>query len=509
MMHLCVIVFVFLHSVFVLCQEPLNTCCYMFNYPQLPSFTLPAGYTEDITLNVGNQIISYDGKPIGPNGCTSTKFEYFNTNTNKWESKVKQGGELLDVPNFNVTNSVFITFKSLQPYQYDLKENLKSSYGRVWLTCEKLIPSCIQFIFSPSKSVEFISPTCETPPPSPAPTTPAPTTPAPPEPIEPPFPRPENTCCFKFKYPQIPTFYLPPAVPYSPGEIIINQDNPIISSLGVNIKQGCSGDQLEYYSETTGWTSTYIDSDGNKKSVIDVLYATENKIKARTIQSWQSNLPNVLNGRLVRLSLTCDNYKSCVQFTINGYEEDVAYPKCNRPVTPAPTPDWQIPENNCCYTFAFPNLPSFKLPDPSSVDNASTPILNPDNRIVSYTAKSKSLQDLKCTGSNFRYFDNSTWTFAYTDADGSIRTDTDLFKIVKNDQIQFIGYRPSQQTFYDKMQNRYGKIDVSCTGSPKSCVMFVINGKQQEKTDQKCSSGIRVTTGYLWILVLVFVVVIL
>ena len=75
-------------------------------------------------------------------------------------------------------------------------------------------------------------------------------------------------------------------------------------------------------------------SDGVQRSGIDLFYATAtDHLNIRTIQTWQSNMAEVLANSTVRLSITCNNGRSsCVDFCVG------TCPSPPAPPAPAPAP---------------------------------------------------------------------------------------------------------------------------------------------------------------------------
>jgi len=103
-----------------------------------------------------------------------------------------------------------------------------------------------------------------------------------------------RTCIYAFTDPVYPSFTLPPAQPYSPGDIHLNQNNSICFANGSSIAdgQGCNSRAFSYYDDTLDqFLSTYIDSNGENTSIADIIYAThQDQLYVRTIQSNQANL---------------------------------------------------------------------------------------------------------------------------------------------------------------------------------------------------------------------------
>jgi len=132
----------------------------------------------------------------------------------------------------------------------------------------------------------------------------------------------QHNCCFKFTHPQLPSFHLPAAQPQSPGDVVLSDNNTIIFSNGQSIPQGqvCNGNNAEYLGDDGQFHSTFVNSNGQTQS-IGTFYANGFGVNARTIQQSESNLAQVLNGRLVRLFITCANtVNSCIDFTIQGQQ---------------------------------------------------------------------------------------------------------------------------------------------------------------------------------------------
>jgi polyvinyl alcohol dehydrogenase (cytochrome) len=157
---------------------------------------------------------------------------------------------------------------------------------------------------------------------TPAPTTTTTTTAAPTTTLP---PSPQNTCCYKFRSPQLPSFN----ISNINGDVVLNNNNPIILANGVSVSQGCNGNNFQYWDSVNGWQSSYVDMNGQTRSTIDNFYATSTNLQIRTIQTWQRNLPTLLNGRYGRLFITCNNgFSSCVEFTINGVQQASVSPVC-------------------------------------------------------------------------------------------------------------------------------------------------------------------------------------
>lgn len=103
-----------------------------------------------------------------------------------------------------------------------------------------------------------------------------------------------SKCIYSFTNPFYPSFILPPAQPYSPGDVQLNQNNPIrfANGSGIAAGQGCNSRTFSYYNHyLKEFFSTYIDSTGAYSSIADIIYATrQDQLYVRTIQANQANL---------------------------------------------------------------------------------------------------------------------------------------------------------------------------------------------------------------------------
>jgi hypothetical protein len=135
---------------------------------------------------------------------------------------------------------------------------------------------------------------------------------------------PVNTCCFSLTEPSLPSIM----VPHTSGDITLNAGNPISP---VNAGQGCNGNELEYWdSLTETWRSDYVDGNGAIRTRIDNIYVTGTDLKLRTIQPHQQSLYSLLNNRMARVSMTCNNVvRGCmmIQFgTVPGVSQNISKP---------------------------------------------------------------------------------------------------------------------------------------------------------------------------------------
>lgn len=107
------------------------------------------------------------------------------------------------------------------------------------------------------------------------------------------YPMDPNYCCWQFHSPALPSFTLPPPQPYSPGDITLNNNNPIVRGDGeaiqygksLNSRQsfnkhlGCNGDEFYYQLDNGTFTSHYVDANNVTQDVIDVFYATGKQLE--------------------------------------------------------------------------------------------------------------------------------------------------------------------------------------------------------------------------------------
>ena len=104
----------------------------------------------------------------------------------------------------------------------------------------------------------------------------------------------EGTCIYGFTDPFYPSFTLPPAQPYSPGDIQLNPNNSICLADGssLNPGEGCNSRAFSYYEfELVQFLTTYIDATRENTSLADLIYATNHDhLNVRTIQSNQANV---------------------------------------------------------------------------------------------------------------------------------------------------------------------------------------------------------------------------
>ena len=123
-------------------------------------------------------------------------------------------------------------------------------------------------------------------------------------------PAPANTCCYKLdtETSELPLLALPSPQPSSPGDVSISANLTFVHADGTAPAAGetCNGDYAEYWNGTD-WSQSYVGCDGEVHDTIDIMYAVGFSVNARTIQTWQANLPAILNDTVVRLWMTCEN----------------------------------------------------------------------------------------------------------------------------------------------------------------------------------------------------------
>jgi len=130
---------------------------------------------------------------------------------------------------------------------------------------------------------------------------------------------------------------MPRAQPNSPGDVRLNPNNDIVSSTGAAVPHGCNGNAFEYWDEATqAWVGTYRDTNNAARPFQHVFYASQFSLMISTLQTNQAGLPALLNGKIGRVNLRCNNNErvpegtGCVQFTIGETSPTVA----ERPYTP-------------------------------------------------------------------------------------------------------------------------------------------------------------------------------
>lgn len=139
----------------------------------------------------------------------------------------------------------------------------------------------------------------------------------------------------------VPVFtLLPTAGASANADYLLNSNNPIVVNTGAPIPsgQGCTGSDLQYLDDNLTWNRTWRDASGISRVGIDNFYATNQiGIAVRPFQTWQQPLIPLLSGRLVRLSLTCQNgISGCVKFFVNSGLTVQRTEPCN----PPNTTDW-------------------------------------------------------------------------------------------------------------------------------------------------------------------------
>ena len=58
---------------------------------------------------------------------------------------------------------------------------------------------------------------------------------------------------YRFTDPALPSFDLPPAVPNSPGDVVLTTNNGVVTKTGASTETYCNGDSAEYYGEDGVW----------------------------------------------------------------------------------------------------------------------------------------------------------------------------------------------------------------------------------------------------------------
>ncbi|CAM9231177.1 unnamed protein product [Hapterophycus canaliculatus] len=119
-----------------------------------------------------------------------------------------------------------------------------------------------------------------------------------------------NMALYRFSAdPALPGIEMPLAQPFSPGDIQLNEGNPIAELDGSSVDWGCNGDEAEYLGEDGEWYHWFTGSDGQAYNLTHVFYATNfDHLNIATVQSvWSPNLEAALYNRSVRLLIHCNN----------------------------------------------------------------------------------------------------------------------------------------------------------------------------------------------------------
>eukprot|EP00727_Mastigamoeba_balamuthi_P012453 m51a1_g7830 putative C-tail anchored protein (213) ;mRNA; f:162753-163518 len=164
-------------------------------------------------------------------------------------------------------------------------------------------------------------------------------------------------CMYSFDMPQVPALaWGPDTVPDS----VISANNTIRMAGGrpLHRGEGCNGFRVEYlnYTEYNGgayhylndtefdfrlatgsWSSHFNGTDGVERDLINIFYANGEVLRARKVQSWETNLFDELRGRTMRLWVTCNNgVESCLLFKIAPAEPQLVCCAAGTPQASAP-----------------------------------------------------------------------------------------------------------------------------------------------------------------------------
>lgn len=58
---------------------------------------------------------------------------------------------------------------------------------------------------------------------------------------------------YRFSDPALPSFDIPEAIPNSPGDILLTNNNDVVTKTGAATETYCNGDSAEYYGEDGFW----------------------------------------------------------------------------------------------------------------------------------------------------------------------------------------------------------------------------------------------------------------
>lgn len=351
---------------------PPSCCAYCFASPALPSVIIPpAQPSSPGDRMMASPIVMANGSPL-QQGCNGDVFEYWNSETSSWIGTYTglDGQSRTFSHVFYVTNGNQLWISTLQSWQSNLAQLLEGRLGRLQITCNNGQQSCMQFTIGSTQDPDLLlrpsTPNdCSVLPRSYGQQPAAPvrntstesvresiqsiwtrlasltnislsmegTVPAHRTQLVTPSEAVNMTtltngsigsvsgcCSYRFAN-GLPTVSLPPAQPYSPGDILLTNSNRIVMSDGSPLAQGCNGDEFEYWDTATStWVGHYTGLDGQLRAFTHVFYATNSdQLWISTLQTWQANLHFLLNGRLGRLKVICNNgQRSCLQFIIGS-----------------------------------------------------------------------------------------------------------------------------------------------------------------------------------------------
>eukprot|EP00727_Mastigamoeba_balamuthi_P014558 m51a1_g9727 hypothetical protein (267) ;mRNA; r:1499564-1500364 len=116
-------------------------------------------------------------------------------------------------------------------------------------------------------------------------------------------------CGFTFSGPVVPT------LPFRSNGWTLNNGNDIRRADGRGVR-ACLGFALEYLDRGT-WRSSWVDAAGMRHPFVDTFYTLGASLRHHPVPFWMRNLPQVLQGKLLRLKTTCDLQASCLLFRVD------------------------------------------------------------------------------------------------------------------------------------------------------------------------------------------------
>eukprot|EP00727_Mastigamoeba_balamuthi_P014562 m51a1_g9730 hypothetical protein (928) ;mRNA; r:1505388-1508745 len=117
-------------------------------------------------------------------------------------------------------------------------------------------------------------------------------------------------CGLTFSGPLLPTFAF-----HSWRGWTLNNGNDIRRADGSPVGV-CLGGTLEYL-DGDEWRSDFVDALGVRHGRIETFYALGAALRHHVLPFWMRNLPQVLQGRLLRLRTSCDFEASCLMFRVD------------------------------------------------------------------------------------------------------------------------------------------------------------------------------------------------
>jgi len=322
---------------------------------------------------------------------------------------------------------------------------------------------------------------------------------------------PPDCCLYHFTPNRLPHFTLP----REEDQTNSGEDYPadsrsrIVDADGKRIRKGCISQAMEYWDATEKvWKDTYTDENGIMFPFPGIFYVNNmDSVMARTFQPHHQQLYHLLNGKLLRLNVTCgSDPPSCLQFSVGSAEQDldllrrpVAPGNCSAVSTTFPPSEEEeqeesdqtieqeqpqktsnngfdkktdmvgrIPPNCCLYRFTSPVLPAYRLPREGGDASVFA-----QSRIV--MADGSPLNDLcSVTNDGLEYWDpyTRTWNSTYIDPYGQRQLLPSLFYLKNGNALMVQMFQSNHQYLYDLLEGHLVRLHLTCADRPSSCLQF-------------------------------------